>query len=116
MKQQRAALCLDPSDHKGKSVSAAPGSVEDRDEWAAFQSAFEFIAACGEMFLECEKLNGVLCRAMANRLEAMKHPARASVPFGTYNYLGHRTSAQLTAVLKLLAGIEQGVKGEGMTM
>ena len=109
MKQQRVALRLEPSDDKDKRASVSPDSVVDRDEWAAFQSAFEFIAACGEMFLECEKLNGVLCRALGSRLEAMKHPSRAAAPFGTYNYLGNRTSPQLTAVLKLLAGIEQGV-------
>lgn len=108
MKQQRVALCLEPSDHKDKRASASP---DDRDEWAAFQSAFEFIAACGEMLLECGKLNGVLCRALESRLEAMKHPARAAAPFGSYNYLGNRTSAQLTAVLRLLAGIEQGARG-----
>ena len=108
MKQQRVALGLEPSDHKDKRASVSPEGAGDRDEWATFQSAFEFIAACGEMLLECEKLNGVLCRALESRLEAMKHPSRAASPFGTYNYLGNRTSPQLTAVLRLLAGIEQG--------
>ena len=98
-KQQRTVLGLD----------IQSGVSTGEEEWSHFQSAFHLIRCCGEMFIECEKLNSDICRNVSFQIPAMKDTTSQRSPFGSYNYLAQLASVKSKAVIELIAAIEQGI-------